>query len=289
MSAPFKPNTIGATWNGQTARDIDDTLNDIYRWLRRLQGGTVGADGRPGIGIPGMDGADGEPGPPGVRGVDGVIGRDGAPGIPGIDGVDGYDGPPGVPGVAGAAGAAGPAGPVTLGPMGEDGRDGEDGPPGPPGASGAAGAAGPAGPVTLGPMGADGEDGDDGFVGVIVGGVRRRTLGMCFDGAGSVPTVGTVGYVVCPFTGTIDQWSIVADASGSAVVDVWKAAGAIPTNGDTIAGSEKPTLSAQQLNSDTALTTWSTTVTAGDVFGFELESASTVTRVTVQVRITEAP
>lgn len=117
----------------------------------------------------------------------------------------------------------------------------------------------------------------------------RRVVGVTFDGNGSTPTVGSIGYAVVPFNGTIDQWHIVADASGSAVVDVWKAAGAIPTDANRIAGTEKPTLAAAQLGSDTSLTTWSTTaVTAGDVFGFELESVTTCTRITVEVRVTES-
>lgn len=115
----------------------------------------------------------------------------------------------------------------------------------------------------------------------------KRIVGMTFDGGGSPPTAGSVGYLVCGFTGVIDQWAIVADASGSAVVDVWKAAGSIPTNANTIAGTEKPTLSSQQLNNDTSLSTWTTPVTTGDVFAFELESVATCTRVTCEVRIAE--
>ena len=116
----------------------------------------------------------------------------------------------------------------------------------------------------------------------------RRVVGCTFDGSGSTPTVGSIGYVVCPFAGTIDQWHIVGNASGSAVVDVWKVAGAIPVDANRIAGTEKPTLTAAQLASDTSLTTWATTtVTAGDVFGFELESVTTCTRVTVEIIITE--
>lgn len=112
-----------------------------------------------------------------------------------------------------------------------------------------------------------------------------RTIGVVFDGGGSSPTVGSVGYIVCQHAGTIDRWNIVADQSGSAVVDVWKAAGTIPVNADSIAGTEKPTLTAQQLNSDTSLSTWTTAVAVGDVFGFEIESVTTCTRITVEVRI----
>jgi len=117
---------------------------------------------------------------------------------------------------------------------------------------------------------------------------QRRTIGVTFDGGGSTPTAGSVGLIVAQMNGTIDRWDIVADASGSAVVDVWKRAGAIPTDAHRIAGTERPTLSAAQLSSDTSLTTWSTlAVSIGDVFGFELESVSTCTRVTVSVRILE--
>jgi hypothetical protein len=112
----------------------------------------------------------------------------------------------------------------------------------------------------------------------------RRSVGVTFDGNGSTPTVGSIGYVVCPFVGEVESWSIVANASGSAVVDVWKAAGAIPTNANSIAGTGKPTLASQQLNSDPGIANWTTySVAASDVFGFELESVSTCTRVTVEV------
>ena len=111
---------------------------------------------------------------------------------------------------------------------------------------------------------------------------------MTFDGGGSTPTPGSVGYVVSQIAGTIDQWHIVADQSGSAVVDVWKAAGAIPVNANSIAGTEKPTLSGAQLNNDTTLSTWTTAVAVGDVLGFELESVTTCTRVTCEVRVAES-
>lgn len=110
------------------------------------------------------------------------------------------------------------------------------------------------------------------------------TLGITIDGGGSVLTTGTKGYIVCNKAGTIDRWDIIADQSGSIVMDVWKAANpSIPTNANSITGTEKPTLTAAQIASDTSLTTWTTSVAVGDVFGFEIESVSTITRVTLTI------
>lgn len=115
--------------------------------------------------------------------------------------------------------------------------------------------------------------------------VRTATFGCSVNGGGFAPLTGIIGYTVIPYNGTITGWSIVSDVVGSCVIDVWKAAGVVPTVANTIAGTEKPTLSSQQLNSDNALTTWTTAVTAGDVIGFYLDSASTLTNVNLIITI----
>ena len=73
------------------------------------------------------------------------------------------------------------------------------------------------------------------------------------------------------------------------MIDVWKDtyANFPPTVADTIAGSEKPTLSSAIKNEDLTLTTWTTSVTTGDIIGFNVDSASTVTRVTLSIKITK--
>jgi hypothetical protein len=116
------------------------------------------------------------------------------------------------------------------------------------------------------------------------GGVQDITV--TFDGDGQVLTTGNTGiYWTCPYNCTITGWYINADQSGSVVLDVWKTVG-IPTNANSITGTEKPTLSTQQQNSDTSLSSWTTAVTAGDTFGFEVESATTVTKVVLSIRVT---
>jgi hypothetical protein len=111
-------------------------------------------------------------------------------------------------------------------------------------------------------------------------------LSFIIDGGGSTITTGQKGHLEVPFGMTITGWTILGDASGSIVVDVWKDtyANFPPTVADTIAGSEKPTLSTAQKNQDLSLSTWTTSVTAGDILAFNVDSATTVQRVLVSIR-----
>jgi hypothetical protein len=93
-----------------------------------------------------------------------------------------------------------------------------------------------------------------------------------------------------PYAGTITGWTLVADQSGSIVLDVWKDtyANIPPTVADTIAGTEKPTLSSAHKNQDLSLSTWTTSLSKGDSLIFNVDSASTVTRVSLVLRITKS-
>lgn len=115
--------------------------------------------------------------------------------------------------------------------------------------------------------------------------VIEGSFGLTVDGGGSAISTGIKGYITIPYDMTITGWTIFADQAGSAVVDVWKDvyANFPPTSLDSIAGSEKPTLTAVQKNEDNTLTTWTTAVTAGDVVAFNVDSAATITRLNVLV------
>ncbi len=115
------------------------------------------------------------------------------------------------------------------------------------------------------------------------------SFGITIDGGGSAITTGIKGYISIPYACTINSWVLIADQSGSIVIDVWKdtLANYPPTVADTIAGSEKPTLSTATNNTDTNLTTWTTAVAAGDVIGFKVDSVTTVTRVSCIIKVTK--
>lgn len=121
-------------------------------------------------------------------------------------------------------------------------------------------------------------------------GSTAGSFGLTIDGGGSAITTGTKGYITIPYNGTITGWDIFADTTGSIVVDVWKDtyANFPPTVADSIAGTEKPTLSSAIKNQDTNLTSWTTSVSAGDIIAFNVDSAATVTRVNLIIYITKS-
>ena len=86
-----------------------------------------------------------------------------------------------------------------------------------------------------------------------------------------------------PFDCTIVGNEVYADASGSIVIDIWNDtyANYPPTDADSITASAPPTLSTATKSTDTTLTGWTTSLSAGDILKFNVDSISTVTRVTL--------
>lgn len=119
------------------------------------------------------------------------------------------------------------------------------------------------------------------------GGVNEDSFGVTVDGAGVALTTGSKGYKSIPWDCTITGWVVTAKEVGSIVFDVKKSTYAgFPTT-SSIAGSEKPTLSSSQKNQDLSLSTWTTSLTAGDVVEFVVDSASTVTRATLTILVSK--
>jgi hypothetical protein len=109
----------------------------------------------------------------------------------------------------------------------------------------------------------------------------KGSFGVTFDGQGGVISAGKTDWICIPYNCTITGWEIYGDTTGSCVIDIWKDtyANFPPTVGDTIAGTEKPTLSSARKNRDLSLTSFSTSVTAGDCIMFYVESCSVLTKI----------
>lgn len=111
------------------------------------------------------------------------------------------------------------------------------------------------------------------------GSVTGRSLTIHIDGAGFVPTTGIKAHWSATVNFTITGWVLIADRVGSVVIDVLRSTyAAFPTTA-SIAGTDKPTLSAVQKNENLGpLANWvSTSILAGDVLEFNINSISTCT------------
>jgi hypothetical protein len=113
------------------------------------------------------------------------------------------------------------------------------------------------------------------------------------DGGGATLTTGMKGYIEVPFACTLTRATLLADQSGSVVINIYKCteaqfdAGAThPVSGDKITASAPPTISSATKSQDATLTGWTTSISAGDILAFNVDSATTIQRVTISLKVT---
>lgn len=113
------------------------------------------------------------------------------------------------------------------------------------------------------------------------------TIFYVFDGGGVALTSGKQGDIQVPFPCTIVSATLLADRTGSIVVDVWKAPiGSFPpTDANAITASAVPAITGGVDYTDPALTGWTTAINANDVLRFNIDSAATVQRATIQLTV----
>lgn len=112
-------------------------------------------------------------------------------------------------------------------------------------------------------------------------------ISFIIDGSGSTITTGVKGDIEVPFNCTINQVTLLADQSGSIVVDIWKDSYANypPTGADSITASAKPTITTATKSIDATLTGWTTSITAGQTLRFNVDSCTSIARVTLTLKV----
>lgn len=105
------------------------------------------------------------------------------------------------------------------------------------------------------------------------------------NGTNPLPLGDSLTYYEVRGAGTIVEWALTGSPAGSLVLDIWKAAGAIPSIANTIVAAAPPNLVAQSLNNSAALTGWTTAIAIGDVFGFAVTSVTAVKKAVLTLRI----
>jgi len=113
--------------------------------------------------------------------------------------------------------------------------------------------------------------------------VSTSAVGFVIDGGESEIETGIKGDLYVPFDCTITAVTMLADQSGSIVIDIWKDtyANYPPTNADSITASAVPTISTDTDSQDSTLTGWTTSISAGDTLRFNVDSVTDIERVTI--------
>jgi hypothetical protein len=109
----------------------------------------------------------------------------------------------------------------------------------------------------------------------------RRAIVFVVDGAGAPLAAGAGCDVELPWAYVLEGWALYADVSGSAVLDLRTATYATFPALASICASAKPTLTSAQKATSSALTGWTTALPRGTVLRPVLESATTVTRLSL--------
>jgi hypothetical protein len=106
------------------------------------------------------------------------------------------------------------------------------------------------------------------------------------DGDGSTPGTGICADSYVPVACTIVSAVLQSTLTGSISMDVWAApfvANSPPTVANSIVASDPPVLVSSQSSIDSVLTGWNTSLAAGTALRFNINSISTLTRVTLSL------
>lgn len=109
---------------------------------------------------------------------------------------------------------------------------------------------------------------------------RLRHVDIQLYNGGAALTTGIKQDYIVPFGFIISKVTLLADQTGSVVVDIWKSdyANFPPLVAGSITAAAKPTLSGTAKSQDSTLTGWTTSIAAGDILRFNIDSVATITR-----------
>lgn len=131
---------------------------------------------------------------------------------------------------------------------------------------------------------------DDGIPAIIdvTGANATGSIGFLIDGGGVPITTGLKGTIAVPFACTITSWTLMADATGSVTLDLWKSdfAAYPPNASQSITASAKPSISSDVKAFSSILTGWTTVIAAGDILAFHVDAVTGLSRLSVGLAIT---
>ena len=115
---------------------------------------------------------------------------------------------------------------------------------------------------------------------------KTHWVNMVIDWGGSTIEPGIKGDLTLPAC-TITEVMLLANESGSIVIDLWKGnyANFPPTEANSITGSSKPTISSSTKFHDSALTGWTTNIAEDDILRVNVDSCTAIKRCTLALKL----
>jgi len=115
----------------------------------------------------------------------------------------------------------------------------------------------------------------------------NAALEYIIDGGGETIETGIKGDLEVPFNCTIGTVTLLANTTGSIVIDVWSDALANfpPDDSDSITASAAPSISTATYSQDSTLTGWTTSVESGSTLRFNVDSVTDISRVTLSLKV----
>jgi hypothetical protein len=127
----------------------------------------------------------------------------------------------------------------------------------------------------------------DALGGVLAGLVNNTAAGVILEGFGGVIAVSTQVDLFIPYACEILGVSLLANTPGSIVIDIWSDVfgNYPPTDADSITAAAPPTLVADDAYTDDVLTGWTTTLPANSTLRFNVDSVSSISRITLTLKL----
>lgn len=114
---------------------------------------------------------------------------------------------------------------------------------------------------------------------------KIASIGFILDNGSNVIETGIGGNVEIPFDCELLEVTLLADQTGSIVIDILKGTYADYPQTTSITASAKPTISSGIKVKDSTLSGWTISLTAGDTLRFSVDSCTNITQCTISLKI----
>lgn len=113
-----------------------------------------------------------------------------------------------------------------------------------------------------------------------------RTIVFHIDNGSNDISLGSKGVLTLDVAGTIEEWRVLSDQTGTIAVDIEKSTFTdYPNNFSSIVGSEFPVLLNENKHKDDDLTTWTKNLALGDVLKFVVLSCTGIQKCSVFLKL----